>query len=455
MINPLVPTSHPAATQLSLGQTILTRDYLLKAAKSSGFHQRTPRKIHACDLLATVCAECLDGSPSCNDLATSLDAASPQLGPSRQAVALRMGEPFAKFIQQILGDVIAIKIAGEKNLELDSQSEALVDFAGYSRVLVQDSTIIRLPSHLFEEFSGVSNGASIVCNARVQATYDLLAGCLVDFSIDPYSKNDLKAAPELICKAGDLVLRDRGYLVMNELQRHLDAGADCIYRHKTGFIYLEPETHLPIDLTAMLRTGNGCLDIAVALNNPERTLVRLVSAPVSEETANLRRMRAKKENVGHNPSKALLELMNWSIFITTIPAERCDFKQLLAIYGLRWRIEVIFKAWKSHMSFAQLHRVSRSQMMILLKVRLLLVTCCTNLLYGPLSRAIWRQHRRHLSLLKLMKFLSTAPHHFLQALDSLKKEDAQNRSFYETLLRYCCYDKRKRLNFTQIFEQLA
>ena len=76
-------------------------------------------------------------------------------------------------------------------------------------MLVQDSTVIKLPVHLFAEFSGVSNAQSSVCNARIQATYDLIPSRLIGFSIDPYSKNDLAAAPELPIQEGDLVLRDR------------------------------------------------------------------------------------------------------------------------------------------------------------------------------------------------------------------------------------------------------
>lgn len=444
----------PSFMDMTIGQAIFTNDYLQEAAKTSGFHKRAPRKISACNLFAAICAQCMDSSPSCNDLASNLSSGNPELGPSRQGVCLRMGEPLAIFIQRILGDLIATRIAGKSTLHAHNP-EGVSDFSGYRRVLVQDSTIIKLPLHLFAEFSGVSNSKSSVCNARVQATYDLLAKCLIDFSIDAYSKNDLQAAPKLPLQEGDLVLRDRGYLLINEIQRHLDSGADCIYRHKTGTCYLDPVSLLPIDLLSMLRTSNGYLDITVVLNNKDRTPVRLVSAPVPEEAANLRRMKAKKETRGHNPSKTLLELMNWSIFITTIPRERADFKRILAIYGLRWRIEVIFKAWKSHMSFAQLHRVSKWQMNILVKTRLLLITCCTNLLHGPLCEAIWLKYQRHLSLLKLMKFLSAAPSNFLQALQSLISDDSQNDRFHKTLLRYCCYDKRKRLNYTQTWEALS
>ncbi|MCX6875925.1 MAG: hypothetical protein NTW21_19265 [Verrucomicrobia bacterium] len=91
----------------------------------------------------------------------------------------------------------------------------------------------------------------------------------------------------------------------------------------------------------------GRLDMEVLLNHTERTRVRLLAAPVDAEIANLRRMRANKETKGHNPSKAVLELMDWTIFITNIPTDKATFKEILGICGLRWRLEVIFKvAWE-------------------------------------------------------------------------------------------------------------
>lgn len=170
--------------------------------------------------------------------------------------------------------------------------------------------------------------------ARIQAVYDLANGRLVSFSIDPYSKNDLSAAPEIQIMEGDLVRRDRGYLTAEEMQQHCDAAAHFIYRHKTGTQYLDPQTLKPIDLARMLKQS-GSFDMEVLLNNDKRTPVRLLAAPVSKETADLRRMRAKKETRGHNPSAAVLELMDWTIFLTTIPATCAVFREILGIYGLR------------------------------------------------------------------------------------------------------------------------
>jgi hypothetical protein len=442
---------YPAATSqpLSLGTVVFTQAHLLKLAQDLNFTRRSPRKIDVVNLLASLCEKCLQGSPSCNDLASHIETISGG-APSRQAVSLRLNQSFHNILQRLLEEVMGQKIL--PNGFATAKTTPL--FRGYGRVLVQDSTIIKLPSHLLAHFSGVANAQASVCNARIQATYNLIDSRFVGFSIDPYSKNDLAAAPELPLQPGDLVLRDRGYLVLDEIQRHREAGADCIYRHKTGTIYLDPKTLQPIDLPALLK-AQGHLDQEVLLNNASRTRVRLVTAPVDAETANLRRMKAKKETKGHHPSAAVLALMDWTLFITTIPAALASFKEILAIYGLRWRIEIIFKAWKSHMKFSLLHRVSKLQMAILLKARLLIIAACANVVYGPLERTLLQNHDRRLSLLKFMRYLSQSPARLIRVFQSFSLSQQENRALHEALARYCCYDKRKRRNYSDTWDALA
>jgi len=444
------PAPPPAvAKHLSIGTVVFTEPDRLKLAKELNFTKRTPRKIDGVNWLAAVCEECLHGSPSGNDLASQIQTISGG-DPSRQAVNLRLNQAFQDILQRLLEKVMGEKIDRNES----PAAETTHPFRGYRRGLVQDRTIIQLPGPLFADFSGVSNAQASVCNARIQATDNLRDSRRVGFSIDPYNKNDLTAAPELPLQQGDLVLRDRGDLVLDEIQRHRNAGADCIYRHKTGTIYLDPQTLDPIDLPALLK-GQGQLDLEGLLNNEALTRVRLVTAPVDAETANLRRMKAKKETKGHHPSQAVLELMDWTIFITTIPATLAGFKEILAIYGLRWRIEIIFKAWKSHLKFPLLHRVSKLQMAILLKARLLIITACTNLVYGPLERRLLQNYDRRLSLLKFMRFLSKSPARFIRVLQSPSFCQQEHRVFHEALVRYGCYDKRKRQNYYEAWDALA
>lgn len=434
---------------LSIGTVLFAEADLRQLAKDVKFTQRTPRKIEVVNLLAAVCVACLQGSPSCNDLAAQMQTLSGG-APSRQAVHLRLNQAFANLLQRLLEQVVGQKARGGPA----PAAQPRPVFRHHRRVLVQDSTIIKLPSHLFADFSGVANAQARVCNARIQATYNLMDHRLLALAIDPYSKNDQTAAPELALQKGDLVLRDRGYLLLDEIQRHRAAGADCIYRHKTGTVYLDPQTGQPIDLLALLK-NQGTLDLEVLLNNPARTRVRLLSAPVDVATANRRRRKAKQETHGHRPSKAVLALMDWTIFLTTLPAAAASFKDLLALYGLRWRIEIIFKAWKSHMQFPCLHRGSKLQLVILLKARLLIITACTNLAYGPLERTLRENYARRLSLLKFMRFLAQSPARLIRVLRSLAAGEHENRALQETLVRYCCYDQRKRQNYSEMWEALA
>lgn len=445
-------SSPPAQTnpkQLSIGEVLFSQDDLDHAARESGFIKRQPRKITTLNLLAALIEESLRGSPSYNELAARIET-NDGTDPSRQAIALRLGQPFEDFLKTLLGQVISLKV----NQDLEAGKFAALNFRDYQRVLVQDSTVIKLPSALFPLFSGVTNGNCTVCNARIQAVFDLISGKIVEFSIDPYSKNDLAAAPELAIRQGDLVLRDRGYLTASEIQRQMDRGADFIYRHKTGMIYLDPRTHQPVDLPALLKR-HGNLDLEVLMNDKSRTRIRLLAAPVSAEIANLRRMKAKKQSCGHNPSKAVLELMDWTIFITNIPRPKASFTEILGIYGLRWRIEVIFKAWKSHLKFDVLHRVSARQLRIVLKTRLLVIAAASNL-YRKFERALWLKHRRRLSLLKFMNYLAASMSRLKRVVSSLAGEESEASALERVLAKYCCYDSRKkRRNFAETWEALA
>lgn len=438
-----------SSTHLSIGEILLSRERLEQLAKEAEVIRRKPRKLDPCELLAQLIAQCTHGSPSYNDLAAGIETTHGH-DPSKQAVALRLNPAFESLLESLLGEIIAMKV----HEDIQQDKLTLSDFRGYRRVLVQDSTIIKLPAALFDSFSGVSNAHTTVCNARIQAVYDLMSGRLISFSIDSYSKNDLTAAPELPLMEGDLVLRDRGYLTAAEIQRHCDAGAHYIYRHKTGMVYLDPQTLQPIELAALLKE-RGTLDMEVLLNNEQQTRVRLLAAPVSQEIADVRRMRAKKETKGHNPSKAVLELMDWTIFLTNIPAGTASFEEVLGIYGLRWRIEVIFKAWKSHLKFGVLHRVSKRQMQILLKTRLIVIAAASTI-YRPLERILWLKHRRRLSLLKFMKYIAASPANLQRILDFASENHTDSTSLERSMIKYCCHDKRrKRPNFNEMWEMLA
>ena len=405
--------------------------------------KRRPKKIDPFEYLTIMCIMSVAGSPSYNNIAAK-HSSSYGLSASKQAFSKRTKKECVGFFQSVLALIIKTKLC-----ETKITGAALLE--SYKRVLVQDSTIIRLPLRLFEIFSGVKNATASVCNARIQGVFDLVSGKFVEFSIDPYSKNDLLAAPELVLCKDDLALRDRGYFIMDEVQRHIDANAHCIYRYKTGTTLLNPATGEKINILELL-TKMERLDMEVCLNNELRTKVRIVAVPVNQEIASRRRAKAKRDACGHNPSKDVLDLMGWTIFLTTIPKESASFQQIYKLYSLRWRIEIIFKAWKSHAGFAKCHDVSESQLRTLLIARLIMIVIYVHCVYSPSFNKIRKEHQRDLSLLKLFNFL-TQNLDFLTIMIAFALDLPNNSADIEiaktNLVKYCSYDIRSRTNFIQ------
>lgn len=422
----------------------INKNELLALSLETGFIQRV-RKIDSLDFLYSLSMESMKGIASYNDIAISIENDN-GTSISRQAIWKKVTDSCVDYFKLVLASVILAK-AKKYYKEGDSIK------CKFIRILIQDSTIIRLPKRLFEAFSGVSNSWSTVCNARIQGVYDLLSGRFISFTISPYSKNDQVSAPDMEIQKGDLTLRDRGYLSADEVKRHLVFGSHCIYRHKTKMKLLDYETEKTIDILSILKK-EGSLDMSVRFNDKERTPVRLVARPVDQETADNRRMKAKKEMKGHRPSTQFLQLQSWTIFITTIPPEEANFDTLLKIYGLRWRIETIFKSWKSNLHFDNIHNVSKNQLVITIIARMIMILIISQIIYTSCKYLIPKHMNRDLSLLKITKYLNRYPLKIVSVMRELQMYSGVLSQSVKSLGLYCVYEKRKRQNFEQTMKSI-
>jgi len=415
----------------------LSEAMLCRMARETGFTQRSSGKISESDLLERFCDAAVKGTVSYNDLAGTMQVAT-GLSVSRQAYCDRMNTPgCVAFLKAVLAHIMLLKYPAHSFVRLQAAGR-------FRRILIQDSTIIQLPSRLFETFSGVKNAHTTTCHARIQGVYDLCAGQFVSFSIDPYSKNDLSVAADIQTLPGDLLLRDRGYLITDLVGDLKIKGVDTISRYKHATALYDPDTRQPIKLLERL-TRDGSIDQVVLAGSKLNVRIRLLAVPVREEVANLRRMKAYKENKGHAPSEELLRLMSWSIFILTIEDPTLTVHDVLDIYGLRWRIENIFKTWKSNFSFGKMHNVSAHQLTLLLVARLIVISLSYRA-FDRLHSEILSSRGRQLSLMKFMRFLSLN----LPLLPTLLSPCLCSTQLLDALTRYCTYDKRKRRNFQDL-----
>ena len=435
-------SEHKAYSE-GLNEIGLGKDKLDKMAKDAKFIVRN-RKITASKIVDAYCSAAVKGFPSCRKAAAAIESGGGGLT-SKQAVHKKTGASFLLFLTSVLGWLLAAKTRMAEAL-----GQLKTPAHGYKRILIQDSTVIKLPAALWEEFSGVANKHGKSCNARIQAAYDLVSESFIQFSIDPYSKNDLSAAPGLKLQDGDLVLRDRGYFMPGEIKRHIDASAHCIYRFKAKTVLIDPQTNKRVNLLEALRGGKS-IDAQFFLNNAERSKVRIAAVPISEKEAGEKRSRLIEDSK-HSPSEESLALQSWAIFVTTIPQEEAGFEQLYMFYSLRWRIETIFKTWKSSLSFTKFTNCSSIQLRAAITARLIAATLVTQYVYGCYAPKIQESADKMLSLAKTVEYIALYPAKIPSLLRELKscKEGLGNAG--KALAMYCCYDKRKRNNFQQMYQ---
>jgi len=96
-----------------------------------------------------------------------------------------------------------------------------------------------------------------------------------------------------------------------------------------------------------------------------------------------------------------LALLGWAIFITNVPATRLSAQAVAQVYGLRWRIETIFKAWKSHFALTEVPAGSKSQVEALIYAKLIFITLFQVCFWQRWLVGKDAQRRPALSLLKV------------------------------------------------------
>ena len=338
---------------------------------------------------------------------------------------------FLKFFEQIFNDVLLKKILSDsKNIQ-----------HRFKRVLIQDSTIIKLPNRLFAEFSGVKNGFTQVANARIQFALNILLNNCIHFFLDSYSVNDI-ASKAFAIQEGDLVLRDRGYFSVPEIMRILKAKAHFIYRYKHGITYLDSTTGKKIDFLKRLHKSK-VTDIKVRLLNADGPIVRLIAIPINIELANQRRAQLKKQ-ASYIPQKEVLALLSWSIFITSIEDEDINYDVIFKLYKLRWRIEILFKAMKSHLNLDSIHNVSKTQLEFSILSKLLLMMILLQFIYEPLAKPVREFYKKDISILKLTNFLMNNKEYIADLVALTLKPPIKDEPLLVLLAKYTTYDKRKK-----------
>ncbi len=405
-------------------------------ARASGFCRRKPKKlspeifVQAACLLVTLSASsyrCWAGLIGLLGGCTL----------SKQALWERCTERASRFLQATLQSLVS---SLHRGLTLPSSAKF------FGRVLLQDSTTVALSPALARCFPGARNQRGTQKGLlKIQAAYDLRSQQFVQFSSSSFRRNDQAASADVlsVLRAGDLVIRDLGYFVLEVLEQIAASQGYFLSRLRLGVSLWSADGRRQLSLLALLRRY-GELDRPFCLGD-KKVAVRLIAVRLPAAVAAQRRRLARQNRDRRSPPSAeRLALLGWALFITNIPAQLWSARTVARIYGLRWRIEVLFKAWKSPFGLREMPAGSQAQVQSLVYAKLLFITLF-QVCFARWQLQLPGEDRPALSLLKVAQAVRD---YLLTGVWSHLAIDAPG-AWRQFLDKHCRYERRNRRHFLQ------
>ena len=293
-------------------------------------------------------------------------AASLDVPVSAQAVEQRFSPASAALLRALLAAAVGEVIGSEGTVP-----ELLGRFRG---VYVQDGTIISLPPALKQEWAGCGGSTPEAgqSSLRVQVRLDLAHGGMAGPWLAAGRAAERSGeAHEAPLPEGCLYNVDSGYFTLAEMRGHGQAGRGWLTTPKAGTLLIDARGQC-WDLASLLAAQPGDeVDVSLWLGKRERLPVRLIARRGSAQQAWQRRQSATRAHEGppkgvqrpnerqrgpttprqrqrqrRKTSAARLRLLEWTILITNVPAERLSVDEALVLLRCRWQIELCWKLWK-------------------------------------------------------------------------------------------------------------
>jgi len=201
--------------------------------------------------------------------------------------------------------------------------------------------------------------ATTICEpGAMRTTWRLHVGYdLADGQVDQIELTDVRGAESLRrfnWQTGDIALADRGYAKPRDLRPVLEAGADFIVRIGWNALRLRRPDGSPFDLFAALAAGRRRRQWEVPVSIDDGTAaaphaLRLVIRRKRRGEAKAAQQRLLKDarKRGKRPDPRSLEAAKYILLLTSLPAAGFPLADVLALYRLRWQIELAFKRLKS------------------------------------------------------------------------------------------------------------
>ena len=270
---------------------------------SSGFYQRDPKKITVTSLVLGFwkMQDTTEHSLSKWALHSGIEISDTI---TKEGINNRLSESAVEMVKMILKYALSLKLDEFFAQEKANKSNQKL-YSKFNRILIQDSTMQKLPPGLSEIFKSSHS-------KKEAATYDFTNEKWVDFELGGYTDNDQSKAMSItkVAQKDDLILRDLGYFTLESLA-HLSEHQYVITKwSKTTNLY-DPQSGIQINLLDLFK-GKRTLDRAIHVGSKARLPLRLVAKKLPKEIAEKRVEEAKNDRHSKaNHSKEYYQLLHW------------------------------------------------------------------------------------------------------------------------------------------------
>lgn len=197
-------------------------------------------------------------------------------------------------------------------------------------------------------------------------------------------------------KKDELILVDRGYSHWAGAAKVLDSGAALLMRWHPKTFPVEAWKGKRLDLLARVRSLRGrCAEEWKVQFHYERQLYPLRLCAIRKNRLSAERARRKVQiharNDGRTPSAESLELAEYVLVLTSLPAEFTR-NQVLQLYRCRWQIELAFKRLKSLMGAGHVPKIDDQSARAWMQAKLLTALLLERLLLEAKIFSPWGYH---------------------------------------------------------------
>ena len=418
-----------------------------KIAKRTGFIGRKDGKIKPYNLILGFMIMASKKLKSFDSWASEI-AVLNGISLTKQAVEGRMNYKTENMLKLIFEEKLSIA------LKPFQRKRHQVLSGKFANIFIDDCTTINLPSELAEHFPGNVSRGEKKSQAKIHALHNFSKNNFSFLDIHSFVDNDQSLSPNVLSylKPGDLILRDLGFQVLSVQRQLISNGVYLISRKKFGTKIYDVKTGEELTLKKLVGK-RGWFDGQVLVGKTEQLKMRLIVSALPKEKANERRRKERKNRDKRmNHSLEYYNQLGYTILLTNIPSEICSRKEIGQLYGLRWRIETIFKTWKSYFSLESIipnecknpHRINCVIYLMLLQI----ISFQIKWMNHYTKENMLKQGDCYFSLVKMAKFFSQ---HLNLILTS--NNDRKTKAQIE---KYCRYENRiDRVNTMEMFQKYA